>query len=442
MRVSSKKVVHLEPIMVAGTTLKESLKKIDPSLAEQVVYSYEEEVRSGPPDVVLNQDTLEELTLDKIKIRYFPLLGEAILEVKPDPKLQQALGNTSPEKKWDYCASEAMATQGINADQVWQKNYQFPISSSADLDKLMGTVFSALRGENAGDSVLDKLISAGIPEEAILGNQELWDYMQKVERNEIVSANKNFYVTDSNGEKLLLKISDNKTKAKIEAAANYYLGNHFNFIIPGKSPKPIEANGLYMTLQKDVSDEVLILKPLEYWISSLALFHRDAEKILKENNVEVKDKKLRSAEEIKEMYSRGRGVHDLGHFNESELEDVVKLLEETEQKAYIHGDLKNGNRHSSYLVDLEGCGKGHPGIDLSMLFMQYNLPQEQWDDYLNMYLEVKGVESSFDQELNELREGVEKAAIYTATKEVVGSSLREVREDTARDNRLLASYLN
>ena len=59
-----------------------------------------------------------------------------------------------------------------------------------------------------------------------------------------------------------------------------------------------------------------------------------------------------------------------------------------------------------------------------------------------MYLKVRGIESSFDQELNELREGVEKAAIYTATKEVVGSSLREVREDTARDNRLLASYLN
>jgi hypothetical protein len=319
------------------------------------------------------------------------------------------------------------------------------IDSHNYLMDLIGSIqseYNNASAEKAGDSVIDKLIAQGIPEEAIVGNQELWDYIQKVERNEIVSANKNFYLTDSNGEKLLLKISDNKTKAEIEAAANYYLGNHFNFIVPGKSPQPIEANGLYLTLQKDVSEEVIVLKPLEYWVGSLALFHRDAERILRENNVEIKDKKLRSVEEIKEMYSRGRGVHDLSYFNESKLEDVINLLEEADKKDYIHGDLKNGNRYSSYLVDLEGCGKGHPGIDLSMLFMQYNLPQRDWEHYLNMYLEVRGVENSFDQELKELKEGVEKAAIYTSTKEVVGSSLREVRENTAKDNRLLTSYSN
>ncbi len=287
------------------------------------------------------------------------------------------------------------------------------------------------------DSLVDKLVGAGIPEEAIYGNEGLWSYIREIERNDFVSANQTFFVTDNCGENWLLKSTKNKTKARIEAAANYHLSEHFDFIVPGNAPRPIEANGQYFTLQKFISDEVTVIRPLEYWLGSLAMFHRDAERILNDNGVEVQEIEFRSAEGEEERYSQGRR-NNLLRFDRARLEDCIDYLRETDYKTFIHRDVKRTHLLGRHLIDLEQSGIGNPGIDLAMLFMEYRVPKEQWDKHLKTYLAIKGSPDEFGQ----LQEGVEVAAYYMANKEVISSSLKPLSPTRIEQNHHLSAQAN
>ncbi len=405
--------------------LRDSLGRINPSLADQVAFGYEKTVKAGPPDTVERVEPVEELKLRSLTIQYFPFLKEATISVPENSPLIPSLQKVSTEQR--------AVGQG---NVIIERNYSLDIGSPEELDRLVKAVVPSRESTNY--SLVDKLIAAGIPEEAIAENKELQDFIRNAESNEVVSANDTFYITDNQGEQWLLKVTDNEKKARIEASANYHLSAHFDFIVPGMTPEPIKANGLYLTLQKDVS-ESNVVRPLNYWIGSLALFHRDAEEILRKKNIVIGNKKLKSVDELMEMYDHGKGVHDLARLDHAQLEDAISHLQTGED--YIHGDLKRGNIRSSYLVDLEGCGRGNPGIDLSMLLMQYGVPKEAWGTHLETYLRIKGTDD-FDSELRDLQASVEQAAIYTATKEIVGSSLREVKPNTAKNNQLLASYLD
>jgi hypothetical protein len=288
------------------------------------------------------------------------------------------------------------------------------------------------------NSLVDKLIDAGIPEEAIAGNEGLWDYLRNVEENEVVSANQNFHVADKDGQRWLLKITGDENKARMEAASNYYLGQHFDFIVPGMAPVPIEANGIYMTLQQEVPKT--IDRGVDYWMASFALFHREAEKILGEKGIFVSDKVLKSVDYLEEQFDESKGNHELT-FRKAEIRDAIDYLMETDYKIMVHGDAKEGNRFGSYLVDLESCGRMHAGIDLAMVLMQSNIKKEDWDVHLRKYLEIKGTSGNFDQEFQELKEGTHYAALYMATKEVCGSSLRRLDKETRKDNEQLVYSL-
>ncbi|MFH1682279.1 MAG: phosphotransferase, partial [Candidatus Woesearchaeota archaeon] len=261
------------------------------------------------------------------------------------------------------------------------------------------------------------------PEELIEGNQELWDFVSRIESSQVVSKNKTFHLVDKERNNWLLKVTDCKEQACLEAAANYYLSGSFDFIVPGRSPEPIAVDGLYITMQKDVSDEKEVRPSLDYWLSSLALFHRDAERILRENGVDIRDIQFRSAEEEKERYLAGRRKHEL-KFNQSNFEDCLAYLRESSYKTLIHNDTKKDNLHGRYLVDLELLCIGNPGIDLAMLLMNYGLPQQQWSCYLKRYLQLRNVGDLSDQELKQLNRDVKLAAYLVITREKIASSLR------------------
>ncbi|MFA6460883.1 MAG: phosphotransferase [Candidatus Woesearchaeota archaeon] len=296
------------------------------------------------------------------------------------------------------------------------------------------------RKEAELDSLVDQLVKGGIPEEVIEANKELSDYIIQVERNEVVSANRTFYVTDKDGQKWLLKTTQNERKARMEAAANYYLSQQFDFIVPGKQPEPLQANGVYMNLQRDVSNQPKIDQPLEYWIACLALFHREAESIMAQYMAIVPVKQLRGIDALAEDYAQAKKTVSI-KFDRVAMAEAIDYLVASQDLVFGHGDNKKGNRLGKYLVDLEGCGKVHPGIDLSLLLMEYNVPKDQWSQHLSKYLELRGYSGSREEELKSLEQGTVFAARYTAVKEVLGSSLRNSQE-TAGENQLLRHQLS
>jgi hypothetical protein len=326
--------------------------------------------------------------------------------------------------------------------QIIDKNKEYPISPVlmhrvSLLDAYYDISMNGLKrrkeeNDNKNHSFVDSLISAGIPEEAIRGNEELWDFIQRTEKNKVVSEHQNFHIQNKEGDKCLLKISNNETRAQLEAIANYYLSPHFEFIIPGQAPQPIECNGMYMTIQKEAED--VQPRSLDYWIASFAMFHREAERIFKEENIEIEEVTFRSAEEEIERYQRGKINNILNLKSKQKLEDAIAYLQETDYKFVVHNDAKPDNLFGPYLIDLELIGKGHPALDLSLLLVQYGVHKENYDVYLKQYLDIKGVKGSHEKELKELKEGMKHASYYKVVKEVIGSSLREVRPKTEKDN--------
>ena len=291
------------------------------------------------------------------------------------------------------------------------------------------------------NSIEDFLTQAGIQDELIEGNRDLWDFARHLEHNEVVSYNETYKLVDKNGERWVLKVTDVEHKAKIEAAANYYLSDHFSFIVPGMSPDPIKINGLYLTLQKDVSDreDLLIKQSIDYWISSLALFHKEAEHILPSQGIIVPDHEVIDFDIMKNIYDISDKSHELT-FDSEKIKDAIDYLKSTESKYLVHGDVKNDNRLGSMLIDLELCGKGNPSIDLALILMQYNVPKENWVKHLQDYLTIRGSEDHM-KELTELSKGIEYAATYIGCKECWGSHTRTITKQTTKDGRLLRKYL-
>ncbi len=288
---------------------------------------------------------------------------------------------------------------------------------------------------------VDQLLAHGIPEELIEQRRDFWETMRQVERNGVISNNPTFKVRDKAGKSWLLKLHTDKTRAEMEAAANYYLGDHFAFIAPGGAPKPLEANGVYLTMQQDVARGWLVRnRPPEYWMTALALFHRDARQILQENSITLPNVPTRDSYSLHNLVDQGKHVHGL-HVDWRRMDEAIAYLQQSPYKTAIHGDLKRENRLGSYLVDLESMGIGHPARDLVLVLMQIGVKRENWEQYLHLYLQMKGTVASHDAEFAELKEGVEHAAVYAAVKEIAGSSLREVRPSTRQDNAQLAGAL-
>jgi len=78
------------------------------------------------------------------------------------------------------------------------------------------------------------------------------------------------------GKKLILKVQSNKLKAEIEQAANNYLSKSgFDFIVPTQEIKPFEYDGLYLTVQENVSDKTNFMQDLSYYLACLAKLHAD-----------------------------------------------------------------------------------------------------------------------------------------------------------------------
>ena len=297
-----------------------------------------------------------------------------------------------------------------------------------------------LKNTQSTSNSLDVLLSCGIPEEALTSNQDLWSVLTNAEQNMIPSANKSWYVKDKSGEEWVLKLYDkavagNKHKAVFAAAANYYLAAHFNFIAPGKEPAPLESDQYYMVLQKRIPDELKRNMPLEYWISTLAVFHTEAAKILADNDVAILEKTpLQDVDFYREQQGKTGKVIPLDEKKLKESIDYLAQQREQSGQTLIHRDFKADNQFGPFMIDLDNCALGNPGMDLAMLFAQYQVPKQRWEHYLGMYADVNGFKGSRESEIKELQEATTHAGYYVTTKEILGSYGRKMTLPTAANN--------
>jgi len=290
-------------------------------------------------------------------------------------------------------------------------------------------------------SLKDKLISLGIPERAIDLNQELLNYIGSIERNDIISSNRNFFVNDMRGQRWMLKFTTDKRRATMEAFVNYHLSGTFKFIPPSDMEEPLESNGVYITKQKDLRGSIIIPKMVYDWLDCFADYHNRAASIFEENMIELPDAFIRSTEEELERYAQGRKISGFS-IDSIKFNEAISFLEGSSDKAFIHNDAKTGNFYGDFIVDWELAGLGDPAIDIAMVLMNYNVPKDGYDHYLDHYIRQRGITVSLDSDLNSFKERIDSAIYFVAAREVIGSSRRPMTEEIRRNNeRLIANYL-
>ncbi|MFH1064020.1 MAG: aminoglycoside phosphotransferase family protein [Candidatus Woesearchaeota archaeon] len=290
------------------------------------------------------------------------------------------------------------------------------------------------------DSIEAALIAAGIPEQAIAPQRNLWDTITDIARGQVESANKVFHVHDMNDRRLILKVFNDENRANTEAAANYWLSQRLEFIVPGMTPEPIRAGNITMTLQEEISCSGKSKMPLDYWIRTIAKFHNNAGQILAEKNVKLPPViRLRDSLEYAERHKMTQATNETT-LDKPRLEDSIAYINLGIDDCVIHADLKKDNLHGPYLIDLENCCRGDPSIDLAMLFTQYNVPEGQWETMISRYIDARG-NIEHETHLKRLVEGTRNTKYAILMKEILGTSSRSSSERTTEQNRRLARYL-
>ncbi len=281
---------------------------------------------------------------------------------------------------------------------------------------------------NQPSSIKDALYKAGIPEELIETNPDLCEFIKTAEEN-VAHTNRSFNLVSNSGESYFLKIHTDKVKADIEAAANYFLHPELeHLIIPGKSPKSLLAGDYHITIQKSNNNAIKVAKSVEYWVTSLALFHRAAEDILRRNKVQVPQFPFH---ETNRYIQRQRQGETSLKIDKKRLTAAIQYLSLSSYQNVIHGDTKGPNRMDHYLVDLERISIGDPRIDLAPVLIEYQVPQERHQELTNLYLSTyfqASVEELPNSQLAEFTSGLPHAMYFSAVREHCGASLRELNK--------------
>lgn len=283
--------------------------------------------------------------------------------------------------------------------------------------------------------IIDALLRAGIPEEVLKSQIELWELLSSADPVTLPSSHRNFTVAGNEGKawhlKLYPKTATGLKEARISSALNFYASRSLPFLVHSEYPEPIEAHGFYLTLQEH-KPAIAIEMPIKYWIGALAQFHQKADLILQDQGITIADRvPYRSVDEVLDRIQKTRKHHSIV-LDQRRLEEDITYLLETEQVVRVHGNVKGDNRLGHYLVDLDTSGFAPAGFDLALLFMDFNIPRKQWDYYLRLYLTARGTHDR-DQstELKQLELSTQRAAHYVGIMEITGDNMRTRTTETA-----------
>jgi hypothetical protein len=298
-----------------------------------------------------------------------------------------------------------------------------------------------MAGVQDPESLEDLLDSVGLTDEVIEARSDIWNYVSSLELNDVISRNESFRIEYEVGDRWLLKFNDDYQRAVIESAANFYLSGEFDFIAPGLRAEPVKIGSMWATIQKDVSKKMQGSPGLDYWIYAVALFHRDAKKILEENGVRTSKSKLWGEDKIISYHDRGKKFHNL-RLDLVRWDEDVAFFESAENLVVGHTDNKRANRVGLFMVDLESLAEVHPAIDIAPLLMDYEIPVENWVGFAIKYLHAAGFEGSFDQNIKGFMEGLDRARTFMATRTIVGSTIRGSSEKIDKVNANYTRYLH
>lgn len=216
-----------------------------------------------------------------------------------------------------------------------------------------------------------------------------------------------------------------KEKASLSSAIADCLSPQLEMVPPGLFREPVEVKNHYITVQKKVSN--LVAMPLETVIANVALLHRSAGTILRDNHVDFLDNiPFTDVAKLQARYEETKSDNGIAKFDEQQMKDAVSYLVSYAgpNRVFVHNDLNITNIVGGHFIDFDNCCMGHAGIDLSLVLMQYGVPLHGWSHYLEQYLRIRGVDGSFEDTLRDLEEGTKIAKLYSAMKENTGSAAK------------------
>jgi thiamine kinase-like enzyme len=269
--------------------------------------------------------------------------------------------------------------------------------------------------------------------------------LDEIKRNSTISFNKVFEARDKeSGKELLIKVTSNPLRAKIESAANYYLSRNEKFeriIAKGHHPRPLVHKGLYITVQDKISDDRKY--SAHHYVSALAMLHVRGAEVLTEDKVVIPEYRAKCFEEILEEISRRESPAAYAHMK-GLYEDIVAELVEEGLKKTIHSDTKPDNLRLGRLLDLEGIKLGDPAIDLSLYFVESGIPEEEWASYVQTYLSVVSQETGQHYGVDMVHKLTKKigcVALVPCIKELGGIYSRPMRGSQTEEAKRLQGFI-
>lgn len=310
------------------------------------------------------------------------------------------------------------------------QNYVGSMSSESlnDFQKL-------LNERKAGIIKTDKSIEKMFGEDIAYSlKQNIGRDIQNVSNLENISFNKVYdgKLKDTN-EEVIIKVTNNYQKAKIECLANYYLSQHpvlGKVIAPSVIEEPVALeDGVWLTVQKKIHDKKEY--STMHYISSLALLHSYGKGIMTRNaGIILPEWEAKSFDELLDNISINENPAKFKHLKQR-YNEIAHELRTRPEYVLIHGDAKKDNLTFGKLLDLEGVKNGHPSIDLSICLAQSGVPTEHWDKYLGIYCDIVKNETGINythKDLKQLTDLTKKAYVVTGLKEYSGISSRPIRK--------------
>lgn len=261
------------------------------------------------------------------------------------------------------------------------------------------------------DELVDKLVSAGIPESCLAEHRELWECLQNPTQFPVESTNAVFAVQDAHGNPFVLKLHRDAQRAFREARATFHLGE-LPCIVGSPYRDSFNSEGVYVTVQNALTEE----RPpsIRYWMHALAAFHTKAPDLLAGAGLSLQPAHLRDAADY---LDRHRSLRSLGFsLDHGRLADSIAMLRER-QDCIIHNDLIPDNMLGSHMIDLENIGYGSETIDLVLALLAKQVPLPLWATQIDTYARAAGVPAS------PLLELLEPTTYVVAAREAVNAPL-------------------
>ncbi len=372
-------------------------------------------------------------------------------------EVSKMTGLDEKAKKQVYLSIATAVIESVNLQGRWVKPLRFPkqvfdtgdAGDCADGNRigLNGMIAEIKKDRLANYPQMPSLLNCLRDEdyEVIIRSIEndLGKEVKQINHNGAVSFNKVYDAKSPQGDDLIVKVTGNKTKAKIEAAANYHLYKHDvlgMYFAEGLVPEPIKIGDVYLTVQRRVEDNSE--HDAAYFMTALAYIHAYAGSALKETGVIVPVLEKREFGEIIDNAKTKLPVKV--RTLKGKYDDAAALVNETDDLVISPTDLKQDNIIGGKFIDLESFKVADRAYSIaSYLVNNHSMETEKWKSYIQAYTDTinRVTNGSVFLDASDLERRVKEIAIVPAAREVGGIHSRKMGLEQRRKSSLLENAL-